>query len=191
MDKKRVIVVLDLDGTLHDGFEYYVKAHMKTIEKLEACGLVIPEELKFFDAQYKNYVQCVKCIPFYYSIFLAEYKEEIEKHREEIERNGLEAKKLIEEIKKRYVPEKIYILTANPQAKVLVRCLSIGIPSRRVVVIDGKEYVKEKAKFLKRLKRSGKIIYVADAEEDEIIAKSIGVEYVNVLSLKSDISFFH
>jgi phosphoglycolate phosphatase-like HAD superfamily hydrolase len=185
MDGKKVILVIDLDGTLYNGFEYYVRAHMKTIKKLETCGLTIPKELKSFDANYKSYVECVKCIPFYYPTFLAEFKEEIEKHKEEIEKKSFEAWRLIKELKRQYKPREIYVLTANPQAKILIKYLSIRIPSKRIVVIDGRVYMERKKGFLEKVKKKGEVVYVADSEEDEIIARDLRIEFVNVLSLKS------
>ena len=189
--EKRVLLVMDLDGTLYDGFEYYVRAHMRTLKKLETCGLIIPEELKFFDSQYKTYVECVKCIPFYYSMFLAEYKEEIENNKEEINKKSLAAWKLMRKLEKVFKPKEIYILTANPQAKLLLQFLSIQIPSNRIVVIDGKEYIKKKGSFLKKLKKKGEVVYVGDSEEDEIVAKKLGINFFNVFTLKSNPNQVH
>jgi hypothetical protein len=85
---------------------------------------------------------------------------------------------------KKYNPKKVFIVMANPGAKVIIKIILLQVEENSVIIVDGDRYVEEKSRVLRELKRLGKVIYIADKEElDSEVAQNAEVDFINVNSI--------
>jgi len=74
-----------------------------------------------------------------------------------------------------YKPKDVFILTANPKGDIIVKEVLPKVSGERILIVDSCSYVEEKKRELMRLKSLGKVIYVADRDElDLIVVKEVG-----------------
>jgi phosphoglycolate phosphatase-like HAD superfamily hydrolase len=179
---KYEVVVMDLDGTLireEKAFRMYKMAYDETLRELEKRGISVPSECK--PHSYQNFREMSKRIKEFFEIFLKKYEEIFNSFKSEIEEEKERAKKIYEYFVLNGARE-IWILTANPKAKEIVKLILPNVPENRVVIV-GIDYEEEKQKFLERFK--GKALYVADVEElDGKVAEKAGVKFVNVREIE-------
>jgi phosphoglycolate phosphatase-like HAD superfamily hydrolase len=182
------VIVFDLDGTLISEEipkKIYREAFRRSIERLRMEGFKVPENFK--DYSFKNYQAILKyedlgLIDAFKSIYTLEYNrvlEEMLNHIEMYERER--AEKIYCDAIKKYNPKKVFIVTANPGAKVIIKIILPQVEENSVIIVDGDRYVEEKSRVLRELKRLGKVIYIADKEElDSEVAENAEVDFIHV-----------
>lgn len=182
---KYEIIVMDLDGTLirkEKAEKMYRAAYDETLRELEKRGISIPSEYK--PHSYQNFREMSKRIKEFLEIFLKKYEEIFNSFKSEIEEEKERAKKIYEYFVLNGARE-IWILTANPKAKEIVKLILPNVSENRVVIV-GIDYEEEKQKFLERFK--GEALYVADVEElDGRVAEKAGVKFVNVREIEKEL----
>jgi histidinol phosphatase-like enzyme len=182
------VIVFDLDGTLISEEipkKIYREAFRRSIERLRMEGFKVPENFK--DYSFKNYQAILKYEDLglrdaFRSIYPLEYNrvlEEMLNHIEMYERER--AEKIYCDAIKKYNPKKVFIVTANPGAKVIIKIILPQVEENSVIIVDGDRYVEEKSRVLRELKRLGKVIYIADKEElDSEVAENAEVDFIHV-----------
>jgi histidinol phosphatase-like enzyme len=182
------VIVFDLDGTLISEEipkKIYREAFRRSIERLRMEGFKVPENFK--DYSFKNYQAILKYEDLglrdaFKSIYTLEYNrvlEEMLNHIEMYERER--AEKIYCDAIKKYNPKKVFIVTANPGAKVIIKIILPQVEENSVIIVDGDRYVEEKSRVLRELKRLGKVIYIADKEElDSEVAENAEVDFIHV-----------
>jgi phosphoglycolate phosphatase-like HAD superfamily hydrolase len=185
------VIVFDLDGTLISEDipkKIYREAFRRSIERLRIEGFKVPENFK--DYSFQNYQAILKYEDLglrnaFKSIYTLEYNrvlEEMLNHIEMYEKKR--AEKIYCDVIKKYNPKKVFIVTANPGAKVIIKIILPKVEENSVIIVDGDRYVEEKSRVLRELKRLGKVIYIADKEElDSEVAKNAEVDFINVNSI--------
>ena len=185
------VIVFDLDGTLISEEipkKIYREAFRRSIERLRMEGFKVPENFK--DYSFKNYQAILKCEDYglrdaFKSIYTLEYNRVLEEMLNHIEMYEKErAEKIYCHALKKYNPKKVFIVTANPGAKVIIKIVLPQVEENSVIIVDGDRYVEEKSRVLRELKRLGKVIYIADKEElDGEVAQNAEVDFINVNSM--------
>jgi phosphoglycolate phosphatase-like HAD superfamily hydrolase len=182
------VIVFDLDGTLISEEipkKIYREAFRRSIERLRMEGFKVPENFK--DYSFKNYQAILKYEDLglrdaFKSIYTLEYNRVLEEMLNHIEMYEKErAEKIYCDAIKKYNPKKVFIVTANPGAKVIVKIILPQVEENSVIIVDGDRYVEEKSRVLRELKRLGKVIYIADKEElDSEVAENAEVDFIHV-----------
>jgi phosphoglycolate phosphatase-like HAD superfamily hydrolase len=185
------VIVFDLDGTLISEDipkKIYREAFRRSIERLRVEGFKVPENFK--DYSFQNYQAILNYEDLglrnaFKSIYTLEYNrvlEEMLNHIEMYEKKR--AEKIYCDVIKKYNPKKVFIVTANPGAKVIIKIILPKVEENSVIIVDGDRYVEEKSRVLRELKRLGKVIYIADKEElDSEVAQNAEVDFINVNSI--------
>lgn len=178
----RIYVVYDLDGTLiPQSFSRTLleKAFNLTISQLKGEGSNVPIQTY----SYLNLRCLLAASPKFNRYFRENYRSELEKHKPEIEREGIIAKKIMYEVNRKIANSSNHVqtivLTANPMAYEVIEAMGLKVDEVRIV--DGSnDYVGEKAKILEKLRSMGEVYYIGDSPEDEKAAELSGVKFINV-----------
>jgi len=180
-----IILAIDLDGVLvseDSALEIYEEAYLDTLEDLRKMGIKIPEEYRVHS--FENYCKIAKGEhgELFREIYRRNYLKTLEEHSDEIvESNRERAINVYNQAVSSYNPRDVFILTANPGGKSIVKKLIPEIEEDKIIVVDDTAYVENKSEELKKLNSLGRVIYIADRDDiDAEVARRAGVEYVNV-----------
>ena len=188
MNANKVVLVLDLDGTIIDqkvSDKLYTHAYCETLDKLKKNGINIPQELQ--TPSYDNFRRMAVERKDFLPIYTEVLKKVVKMYENEIRREELRARSILGKLIEKYNPKDIYVLTANQEAPYIVGIILPSIPKEKVITINGVNY-EEKEEILRKIKRnSEKVIYVANLEIDEKIAKNAEVEFFDVKNLERDL----
>ena len=185
-----LILVIDLDGTLiseESIRKIYEESYYKTLEIMEKRGHKIRK--KFRNHSFQNY----RAISNMYrdkdfdKIYINVFLTVLEKYLHRIVEMDIErARNIYFQLVYSYSPRDVFILTANPGGRLILRELIPEIPQDKIVIVSGTRYVEEKKNVLEKLKSFGKVLYIADKDDiDAETANRAGVNYININSLVS------
>jgi hypothetical protein len=180
-------LILDLDGTLikqEKAERMYREAYYGAIIKLEERGVYVPDKYK--NHTYSNFRELSRKIEDFTNVFLEEYERSFNNFRREIEEEKERAQKIYEYLISTYKPDEVWVLTANPKGKDIIKIILPNIPENRVVIVNGVEYEEEKQRFLEKFE--GRTLYVADLDSlDGEIAKRSNTSFLNVREIEKQL----
>ena len=180
-------LILDLDGTLikQEKVErMYRDAYYEAIRKLEKRGVHVPDKYK--NHTYSNFRELSRKIEDFTTVFLEEYERSFNNFRREIEEEKERAQKIYEYLISTCKPDEVWVLTANPKGKDIIKIILPNIPENRVVIANGVEYEEEKQRFLEKFE--GRTLYVADLDSlDGRIAKRNNTSFLNVREIEKQL----
>jgi phosphoglycolate phosphatase-like HAD superfamily hydrolase len=185
-DSKIDNLILDLDGTLispEKAERMYREAYYGAIRKLEERGVHVPDKYK--DHAYSNFHELSRKIEDFSTLYLEEYERRFNNFRREIEEEKGRARKIYEYLISTYKPNEVWILTANPKGRDIIKIILPNIPEDRVVIVNGVKYEEEKQRFLEKFK--GRTLYIADTESDGEIAKKSNAEFLNIREIEKQL----
>jgi len=175
-------VVYDLDATLilqSLSRKLLEEAFNLTISQLKEEGY----DVSIQTYSYRNLRCLLAASPKFNRYFRENYRSELEKRKQEIEREGIIAKMIMYEVNRKIANSSNHVqtivLTANPMAYELIEAMGLKVDEVRIV--DGSnDYVGEKAKILEKLRSMGEVYYIGDSPEDEKAAELAKVNFINV-----------
>jgi beta-phosphoglucomutase-like phosphatase (HAD superfamily) len=179
-------LILDLDGTLisqEKAERMYREAYYGAIRKLEERGVHVPDKYK--NHAYSNFRELSRKIEDFSTVYLEEYERSFNNFRREIEEEKERAQKIYEYLISTCKPDEVWILTANPKGKDIIKIILPSIPENRVVIVNVVKYEEEKQRFLEKFE--GKTLYVADTELDGEIAKRSNTSFLNVREIEKQL----
>ncbi len=177
------IVALDLDGTLityEKIYSIYKRAYEKTIETLKRKNVRIPTELEKHGNEYYRAFREIERFTEEFEKIYDEILKENSYLKEEKER----AERIYNFVITEFKPKDVYIITANPKAKEIIKNILPEIPEEKIFITWGGNYEEEKIPLLIKLNAE---IYIGDLPVDKKIAEKAGVRFLNIREIEREL----